>query len=243
MYKYRIIEKYNLIKSLDEELVKISDSSFGLDEKDIVKIDGKIYTNKFLDSLKIVNYIKKNTEFNNINYILELGAGIGMLASVLLKLKKKLKYLIVDIPPVLFFSEYYLKNIGYKVFGYEDFSKKEKLNIKEIFENYDVICLPTWAIEKISHFEFDLFINEASFQEMEKKQALNYISIFKSKINKYIYLTNSITGHHKASNKNDFGVLEQTSFDTIKDHLTADFEIKKKEFSSNNYQVIFEKKK
>ena len=162
---------------MDKELIEISDSKFGLENDDFTSINNKIYTNNFLNQLMFIYQIKKNTDFNSINYIMELGAGIGLLASAFLKLKK-VKYLIIDIPPTIFFSEYYLKNLGYKVFGYEDLSRIDNLNFEKIFKDYDVICLPSWKINKMDNFKFDLFINIYSFQEMEKSQVLNYLSVF-----------------------------------------------------------------
>jgi len=236
--------KYNLIKNLDERLTEISDSSFGLDQKELVYINGKIYTNKFLSELTIINYIKKNTEFESIKYIIELGAGIGLLASAFLKLNNKIKYLIVDIPPTICFSQYFLSNIGYKVFGYEELAKEEKIDINKIFEDYDVICLPAWKLNILKDFSFDLFINVESMQEMEKRQALNYFSVLKKNLSKYIYIDNLITGHHKAVKKKTFGVLEETTLESVEDYLSSDFKIIKKDLYENEikYQTIFEKK-
>ena len=123
-----------------------------------------------------------------------------MLASAFLKLKKDIKYLIVDIPPTLFFSEYYLKNLDFKVFGYKDLKTKKNLNLNEIFNEYDVCCMPPWKLELLKDYKSDLFINE-TFQEMEKEQSLNYIKIFKNSTSKYFYLYNEIKGHSKSGKK------------------------------------------
>ena len=63
----------------------------------------------------------------------------------------------------------------------------------------------------LKDYKSDLFINVASFQEMEKDQSINYINIFKNCIKKYIYLKNAIKGHHKSPKKGEFGVLNPTS--------------------------------
>jgi putative sugar O-methyltransferase len=219
IYNLRIVDKYNFIKNLDESLTEISDSSFGIDKKNIVSIDEKIYTNAFLDCLIEIYYIKKNTEFESINHIVELGAGIGLLASAFLKLNKKIKYLIVDIPPTIFFSQYYLSNIGYKVFDYNKIAEEETIDVNKIFESYDVICLPSWKLTKLKDFNFDLFINSGSFQEIERKQTLNYLNVLKKRLNKYIYLDNGVYGHEKADKKGKFGVLEPTTLVDMEDCL------------------------
>ena len=113
---------YEYVLHLDKDLLEISDSTFG-DPIGFYKNE-KFYTSLFLKNLIKINRIKRNTDFNSIENIVELGAGTGLLASCLLKLKKNVKYLIVYIPPTLFISEYYLKNLGFKVFGYEELKKK-----------------------------------------------------------------------------------------------------------------------
>ena len=237
-----ILQKYELIKKLDKELIEISDSKFGLENDDFTSINNKIYTNNFLNQLMFIYQIKKNTDFNSINYIMELGAGIGLLASAFLKLKK-VKYLIIDIPPTIFFSEYYLKNLGYKVFGYEDLSRIDNLNFEKIFKDYDVICLPSWKINKMDNFKFDLFINIYSFQEMEKSQVLNYLSVLKKNINKYSYMENLIEGHKKAKKKNEFGVLNQCKLEDLENYLLNEFKVIDKNINLNDktYKLLLEK--
>ena len=83
------------------------------------------------------------------------------------KINKNLKYVIVDIPPILFFSEYYLKNLGFKVYGYSDHKNNENLNLSKIIEDYDAVCLPTWKINKIN-INFDLFVNIHFFKKWRK---------------------------------------------------------------------------
>ena len=242
IYKKNLIERYNLIKNLDESLIKASDSSFGLDKEDIIHIDNKVYTNHFLNELLQINFIKKNTEFDSIKYVIELGAGIGMLASTFLKLNNRIKYVISDIAPQIFFSEYFLRNIGYKVYGYEDVIREENIDLNKIFNDFDVVCIPTWKLDNLDDFNFDLFINVASFQEMEKEQALNYLSILKKKISKYIFSSNLIEGHQKTEDKNSFGVLRPVTLKIIEDDLQNDFLIKKRFLNDGYYKAIFEKK-
>jgi len=241
-YASYMVEKYNLIKSMDKRLVDISDSSFGINESDLVYINGKVYTHRFLNQLKIINYIQKNTKFDSIKFVFELGAGYGLLASALLKLNTKIKYFIIDLAPTIFFSEYFLSNIGYKVFGYRQFIKEEKIDLDKIFKDYNVICLPSWAMNKLEDFNFDLFINVASLQEMEKTQAYNYLSFLKKNPSKYIYLNNLITGHKKTTKENTFGVLEQTTFESVQKYLDSDFKLNTKDTDESDYQAIFEKK-
>jgi len=232
---------YELIFNLDKDLLEISDSTFG-NPIGFCK-NNKFYTSSFLRSLIEISFIKKNTDFDKIKSVIELGAGIGLLASCFLKLKKNIKYLIVDIPPTLFFSEYYLRNLGFKVFGYKDLKTKKNANLNEIFNHFQVCCIPPWKLELLKDYKSDLFINVASLQEMEKDQSKNYINIFKNCIKKYIYLNNGIKGHAKAPKKGEFGVLNPTSMLDLENELTNMFQIKySKTDEIHRYIKIFEKK-
>ena len=170
-----------------------------------------------------------------------------MLASAFLKLKKKLKFLIVDIPPALCFSSYILKNLGFKVFDFEDLHKldsREKINLKDIYQTYDVVCLPTWMLNRLGDYKFDLFVNVASFQEMEKEQVYNYLSIFEKHLKKYIFLCYVIKEKKKATTKGSFGVLEPLDLDQIENFLIKNFDVRKKDLTlrGDHRNILFNKK-
>lgn len=235
--KQKILYKHVL--HLDKDLLEISDSTFG-DPIGFYENE-KFYTSLFLKNLIKINCIKRNIDFNSIENIVELGAGTGLLASCFLKLKKNVKYLIVDIPPTLFISEYYLKNLGFKVFGYEELKKNNYGNLNEVFKDFQVCCLPTWRLDFIKDSKFDLFLNIESFQEMEKEQSLNYIKFFCEKIKGYIYLENSIEGHHKTSKEGTFGVLNPTTKKDLEKEILDLFSIKFFEIEGEKYISIYEK--
>lgn len=237
--------RYELIKISDPELLKISDSTFG--KPTGTYINKKFYTWKFLDALEEVTSIKKNINLKEINSIVELGAGIGMLASCFLKLNTNLKYIIIDIPPTLFFSEYYLKNIGFKVFGYQELVNNSNIDIDEVLKKYDAICLPTWKIDLLINKKFDMFINISSFMEMEKEQSIFYLNKIKDIITKYVYLNNSTYGTKKAIKTGDFGVLNPTTKSDCENVLKENFTIFNSYIDENsnslnpNYKSFFKR--
>jgi len=232
---------YELIFNIDKNLLEISDSAFG-NPIGFYK-NNKFYTSSFLRKLIEISFIKKNTDFDKIESVIELGAGFGLLASCFLKLKKNIKYLIVDIPPTLFFSEYYLRNLGFKVFGYKDLKTETNTNLNEIFNHFQVCCIPPWKLELLKDYKSDLFINVASLQEMEKDQSINYINIFKNCIKKYIYLNNTIKGNLSFLEiVSGAGVLNPTSKLDLENELTNMFQIKYSKTEAHRYTTIFEKK-
>ena len=121
--------------------------------------------------------------------------------------------------------------------------KEDYIDPEIIFNNFDIICLPSWAITRLKNFKFDLFINIYSFQEMEKKQSINYLSILKDKINKYVYVENAIEGHSKATKKDKFGVLEPTLMEDIENYFNKGFSKIKKEINMDNktYKLLLKK--
>ena len=227
--------KYDLIKLIDPKLLTAKDSRLG--EPIGFEKDKKFYTNYFLNILIEYHHIKKNLKKNDIKNVVEVGAGTGMLANIFLQLNKKSKYFILDIPPTLFIAEYNLRNLGYSVYGF-----KELKAGKKDFKKYDVILLPTWKLDFLNNVKFDLFINIASFQEMEKQQSLLYLNFFK-KHTKYIYLKNAINGHFVAKKKNQLGVISPTKMTDCekclkKTHITTYKEI----YNYNkNYRLLLKK--
>ena len=59
LFNSLIFQKFDLIKKIDNELVEISDSEFGLEKDSYTLINNKIYTNNFLNQLLFIHQIKK----------------------------------------------------------------------------------------------------------------------------------------------------------------------------------------
>lgn len=100
--------------------------------------------------------------------ICEVGAGWGRLAYYFTQINNKLRYHIFDIPQVLIIShEYLAKSTNHaRIFSYEDSKIKDgEAGIKFFTTN---------RLEDLSEKTFDLFINQASFQEMKLEQVIGY---------------------------------------------------------------------
>jgi len=223
--KHKIIEKmaYEKIYNLDKELLlSTSDSEIG-NPAGFYKNE-KFYTLPFFDELIKINFIKENCNFEQINSVVEVGAGIGLGASVFLQAKKTVKYTIVDTPPALYISQNYLEALGYKVLGYKDLVNIQ--NLKDVdTSKYQVICLPSWKIDLLNNNKFDLFINYHSFQYLPPDIVENYIKKIKPLITKYIYLNNHKDWNRSISNKKN-----EDSLEIKRDHylkfINNDFKIK-----------------
>jgi len=146
----------------------------------------------------------------------------------------------VDIPPALYISEYFLKSLNYNVFGYNDLINQKEENIN--FNDYQVICLPSWKMHLLKKNNIDLFINIQSFQEIEKEQTSNYLDIILDIEPRYIYLDNSIEGHEQALKKKQFGVLNPTTMEYCESIIKKKYALSKKELQNKKYKSLFQKK-
>ena len=176
----------------------IEDSLFGNPYSII--IEKKRYSYSFLQACSRFVILNNNFKFSNINSIVELGGGYGALAEIILKRYKHIKYTLIDLPNIVPFCEGYLtKTFHNEVLNMSHIysNKKIDMNINNFKER--IIISPNNFFEKFENY--DLFINEASFQEMDKMQVIYYCNIV-SKNSKNLYLHN--TQNSKFNDIKDF---------------------------------------
>lgn len=196
------------------------------------KIKKNFYTLRFLKEMMQIFFIEKQVSLKDLKVVLEIGAGVGLKASAFLKMNPKITYIIVDLPPALYVSQQYLISQNYKVFTYSD-AKKIKSLAEVNLEDFNVICLAPWMIDKIINDSVDLFINVFSFQEMEPWLVKNYLNKISSFTKKYIYLLNMKEGHAEVKEKGQHGVLKQTKSSDYINFLNSKFILKtERDFTS-----------
>ncbi len=102
--------------------------------------------------------------------IMELGAGHGRVANVLLHAAPNIQVVIVDIPPTLYVSQWYLTSLypGHRIFKFRDFSDYNE--IKQEFEASSIAFLSPAQVELLPDRTFDVFINISSLHEMNPGQ-------------------------------------------------------------------------
>lgn len=110
--------------------------------------------------------------------VLELGAGYGRNAFVTLKLQPQCKYIIADIPPALWISERYMKEVfpEKKIFTARSFQ-----NFSEIAEDFaaaDIVFILSSQISKLPTGSIDFIVNISSLHEMRKNQVDYYFAHF-----------------------------------------------------------------
>ena len=204
---YRVLQASNI--NTPPFTDKVSESEVG-NPIEQTKINGRNFSRSFMNYLLGLNFLKQNVETSSINKVMEIGGGFGSLGEILLKDQRQdIFYINADIPPVSYFSSYYLK----KVFGkeniadYSDLCHQKVLNINDLKKTYLALNIASWQIPNLKG-KIDLFVNFISFQEMEPEVVQNYCNHIDRLEPKYILLRNMLEGKRKQSKDHLAGVVE-----------------------------------
>jgi putative sugar O-methyltransferase len=110
--------------------------------------------------------------------VLELGAGYGRNAFVILKDRPDAKLIIIDVPPALWISERYLSSVfpDKKIFKFREFA--DFGDIAEEFNRADVVFLISTQITLLPAGIADLILNVSSLHEMRPDQIFFYFEQF-----------------------------------------------------------------
>jgi putative sugar O-methyltransferase len=110
--------------------------------------------------------------------VLELGAGYGRDAYVILATNRSIKYVIVDIPPALWVAETYLRRQfpNLRIFQYREFAKFK--DIEDEFNESDIAFFLSTQITCLPDGIADLAVNISSLHEMRPEQIAFYFSQF-----------------------------------------------------------------
>lgn len=105
--------------------------------------------------------------------VCELGAGWGRLPFYLLQINPNIRYHVFDIPTTLAVAYSYTSRNGLNVLPYEESRNFSGLAM----QSPGVSFMVSGMLGRTKGKQFDLFINQASFQEMAIKQVETYYSL------------------------------------------------------------------
>ena len=186
---YRVLNASN--KDFQPYTDKVSESNIGNPPEQFT-FEERTFSRSFLNYLLGLNFLKKHVDTTSIKTVLEIGGGFGTLGEILLSDKRNnCFYINVDIPPVVFASSYYLKELfGEKNIGdYSKLREEKVLSIEKLKQEYKALDLCSWQLPKLEG-TIDLFVNFISFQEMEPDIVQNYCNHISRLAPKYILLRN-----------------------------------------------------
>ena len=170
---------------------KASESKVGNPLEQFI-FDDRRYSRSFLNYLLGLNYLKSTCSPKDINIVLEIGGGYGVLGEILLSDKRNdCFYINVDIPPVGYLATYYLQQVfgASEIGDYSKFRKCSSIEIDVIRKKYKAIVLCPWQLPHLKG-QIDLFVNYHSFAEMEPDVVDNYCRIVSGLKPRYILLRN-----------------------------------------------------
>ncbi len=170
---------------------------------------GRKYSKSFLNYLRMLTFLKRNTDTSKIKTVFEIGGGFGTLGEIMLKASKDSFYVNIDIPPLSRISTYYLSQLFGKenVLDYKTSRGYNFIDIEKIRKKFRCAVFCPWQIPKIKG-SFDLFVNAISFQEMEPTVVQNYLQYIQRLTKGFILLRNSKYGKKVAHNAGALGVLK-----------------------------------
>ena len=166
----------------------------------------KIYLNRKLISQDLANsvleYYSIREHFeataNGGTTICELGAGYGRNAYVFMKVLKKCKYIVIDIPPALYISQHYLTSVfpNKKIFIFRPFDRF--CDVENEFNEADIAFLLPHQAEMLPEKSVDLFINISSLHEMRINQIHAYFKLIDKLTKGFFYSKQWWVSHNEA---------------------------------------------
>lgn len=134
-----------------------------------IAIKGKSISQDVLNSLLEFLSIAAHHDLSKVNTVLEIGAGSGRTAYCFMQQLPQVKYIVVDIPPALYLSQTYLSEMfpNRKIFTFREFNGYGE--IKEEYENADLVFLTPDQMEMIPSHSVDLFLAIDCLHEMKKE--------------------------------------------------------------------------
>jgi len=191
--------------------------------EDAFQVNGKLYTTSLLYYYIMYAYCSNFVNFDSINTLMEIGSGSGKQIEVIKKLHPQINFFVFDIPPQLYVCERYLSTLfPDSVVSYKETRKMKKIPTEN---NGKIFIFGNWKIEEIENFNYDLFWNSASFQEMEPNIVLNYLNFVNRQTKKYAFLLELMKGKEIVKVEGAIGVIEQTKMEHYTKGL-IDFQIK-----------------
>lgn len=163
-----------------------------------IKYKGNYVTQDICNSVMEINTIMKATNYssNHNLKIMELGAGHGRIGNILLQFLTNVQVVIVDIPPALYVSQWYLTSLfpNHSAFKFRSFHSYEE--IQKEFEASSVAFLSPEQVEYLPSKTFDIFINISSFHEMTTSQIETWFDHIDRLCKGYFYTKQYISSHN-----------------------------------------------
>ena len=187
----------------------------------VVEIEGRHYSRTMLRYYLQYVYMSRFVDFETIGTVAELGSGMGRQTEVVCRLHPRVSYLLFDLPPQLYVAEQFLSAVfPERVVSYRATREWTRL---ETVPPGSICLLGSAQMPLLETGDLDLFVNAASFHEMEPDVVRNYLSHVNART-KWAYLSENLATVGKARQAGDLGVMKQTVLEDYVEGL-SNFEL------------------
>lgn len=157
------------------ELKRVEMTPVGM-PSDLITIDGRLYTPKFLDEFFKYLDMKQRIDFASVETVVEVGPGVGTFAELLAKLEPRRRIYLIDIPPQLYVTQQVLSAaLPGEVAGYRQIKRDPGVLAAR---DQRIYILAPWQVDQLNLPSVDLAFNQVSFSEMRKETVQAYLSYF-----------------------------------------------------------------
>ncbi|RLI99458.1 MAG: hypothetical protein DRP08_07150 [Candidatus Aenigmatarchaeota archaeon] len=179
--KYRLWEEFKREETNLEPLPPVG-NPFGY------IIEGKLTNPDALRHIYYADRIEALLDDVKDPIIAEIGGGFGGLAYFISK--RGFKYIDFDIPEVCIIASYYLLNAlpEKNIKLYEEYDIR---NIRNGVDQYDILIMPNFEIQKLPELSVDMFFNSYSFTEMDEWTVCEYYRQIERTCRKYFLHVNN----------------------------------------------------
>jgi len=144
--------------------------------EDAFEWNGHLLTPVWVEHLMRAVELYQKIPTESVDTIFEVGSGLAQTTLAHVALNPKLKWIVnVDIPPVLYIASQYLRSIpGVEVVDYTSTRDLDRIVPAAAQDGRTrIYMLPPWQTSRLDA-EADLFLNAASFQEMDRESCAAY---------------------------------------------------------------------
>ena len=136
--------------------------------------------------------------------VLEIGAGDGQLANLLLR--EGAKYVVIDLPSMHARAPYFLyKNAKARLCTYRRYVQLNR-NLEKALTDYDVVYLPPWEAGTLNH-RFDLAVNVHSISEMSPAEVSSYLKIIQGACDYFFSVNTNTAGWLREAQRDEVSCL------------------------------------
>jgi putative sugar O-methyltransferase len=169
-YRYVVLLLWTYARRIDHQkyLDRLKEPAEG--NPVLVPVDGQSASQDIANSVIEYYSMREGVAFESCRRVLEIGAGYGRNAQVILELHPNIQYTIIDIPPALYIAQRYLSTLfrDRPIFRVSDFTSYKE--VQDEMEHSSIVFLLPHQMALLPDRHFNLTLNISSFGELTREE-------------------------------------------------------------------------